>query len=262
MNAPLKSAPKLDCSPDEWEARVDLACAYRAVSAMGWHHSLIFNHISTRVPGTQSHFLINPFGLLYTEITASNLLKVDIDGNKLNPSPYPVLMAGFVVHRSIHMARDDAHAVIHTHSRAGVAVSCQKQGLLPINLGSMGLYDKIAYYDVEGVTNDAEESEHIAQALGNKNVAILRNHGLLTCGPSMGHAFNLMRRLEMACETQVLAQAGGTELIFPPMDVVKKTGQQTTQIVQKKEIDASDGPSILWQAVRRWMTQVDPGYMD
>ena len=136
MNAPheRKSAPKINCSPEEWEARGDLACAFRAVSAMGWHHSLIYNHLSMRVPGTQSHFLINPFGLLYTEITASNLLKVDIDGNKLNPSPYPMLMAGFVVHRSIHMARHDANAVIHTHSKAGVAVSCQKQGLLPIKL--------------------------------------------------------------------------------------------------------------------------------
>ena len=133
-----------------------------------------------------------------------------------------MLMAGFVVHRSIHMARADAHAVIHTHSKAGVAVSCQKQGLLPINLGAMHLHDKIAYYDCEGVTNEAEESEHIAKALGNKNVAILRNHGLLTCGPTMGHAFHLMRRLEMSCETQVMAQSGGAELIFPPMDVVKK----------------------------------------
>jgi ribulose-5-phosphate 4-epimerase/fuculose-1-phosphate aldolase len=178
MNAPLKSVPRIECSPEEWEARVDLACAYRIVSAMGWHHSLIYNHISMRVPGTQSHFLINPFGLLYNEITASNLLKVDLDGNKLVPSQYPVLMAGFVVHRSIHMAREDAHAVIHTHSKAGVAVACQEQGLLPINLGAMHLFDKIAYYDVEGVTNDAEESAHIAQALGNKNVMILQSRPL------------------------------------------------------------------------------------
>ena len=262
MNAPLKSAPNIECSAEEWEARVDLACAYRAVSAMGWHNSIIYNHISTRVPGTKSHFLINPFGLLYNEITASNLLKVDIDGNKLMPSPHPVLMAGFVVHRSIHMARDDAHSVIHTHSKAGVAVACQKQGLLPINLGAMHLHDKIAYYDVQGVTNDAEESEEIAKSLGNKNVAILRNHGLLTCGPTMGHAFHLMRRIESACETQVMAQAGGAELIYPPMDVVQRTSQQTTQIVQQKEINSADGPALLWGAVRRWMVQLDPSYMN
>ncbi len=261
MNAPLKSVPRIECSPEEWEARVDLACAYRVVSAMGWHHSLIYNHISSRVPGTESHFLINPFGLLYNEITASNLLKVDLDGNKLIPSQYPMLMAGFVVHRSIHMARADAHCVIHTHSKAGVAVACQEQGLLPINLGAMHLYDKIAYYDVEGVTNDAEESEHIAKALGTRNVLILRNHGLLTCGPTMGHAFHLMRRLEMSCETQVMAQSGGAKLIYPPMDVVRKTASQTTQLVQKKEKDTADGPAILWAAARRWMEQIDPGYM-
>ena len=260
MNAPLRSAPTIDCSVEEWEARVDLACAFRAVSQMGWHHSLIYNHLSSRVPGTQSHFLINPFGLMYHEITASNLLKVDIDGNKLMPSPHPVLMAGFVVHRSIHMAREDAHCVIHTHSKAGVAVACQAQGLLPINLGAMNLHDKIAYYDVEGVTNDQEESDHIAAALGNKKVMILRNHGLLTCGASMGEAFNLMRRLEMACETQVLAQSGGTALIFPPMEVVRKTASQTTQIV-KTETSGAEGPAILWVAVRRWMEQIDPSFL-
>jgi ribulose-5-phosphate 4-epimerase/fuculose-1-phosphate aldolase len=261
MNAPHLASPKIDCTPEEWAARVDLACAYRVVSQMGWHHSIIFNHISSRVPDTKSHFLINPFGLMYHEITASNLLKVDLDGNKLTPSPHPLHMAGFVVHRSIHMAREDAHCVIHTHSKAGVAVACQEQGLLPINLGAMNLYDKIAYYDVEGITNDAEESDRIAQALGNKNVMILRNHGLLTCGETMGHAFNLMRRLEMSCETQVMAQAGGAKLIFPPMNVVQKTSKQTTEIVNQDK-NASDGPGLLWAAVRRWMAQIDPSYMD
>jgi ribulose-5-phosphate 4-epimerase/fuculose-1-phosphate aldolase len=263
MNAPmeLKSAPKIDCSPEEWEARVDLACAYRAVSAMGWHNSLIYNHISTRVPGKEPHFLINPFGLMYHEITASNLLKIDLDGNKLVPSPHPVLMAGFVVHRSVHMSREDAKCVIHTHSKAGVAVACQEQGLLPITLGAMNLSNKLAYYDVEGATLDADESERIAKALGNKDVMILRNHGLLTVGPSMGHAFNLMRRLESACESQVLAQAGGAKLTMPPAHVVEKTANQSTKLVDKGAAQ-TDGPGILWAAVRRWMTQIDPSYMD
>lgn len=263
MNAPqeMKSTPKIDCSQEEWDARVDLACAYRAVAQMGWHTSLIYNHISTRVPGPETHFLINPFGLMYHEITASNLLKIDLDGNKLVPSPYPVLMAGFVVHRSVHMSREDARCVIHTHSKAGVAVACQEQGLLPISLGAMHLSDKIAYYDVEGVTDDAAESDRIAQALGTKNVMILRNHGLLTCGKNMANAFNLMRRLESACESQVLAQAGGAKLLMPPMDVVRKTAGQTTKRADKGA-DAFDGPEILWAAVRRWMAQIDPSYMD
>jgi len=263
MNAPLelRSQPKIDCSPEEWEARVDLACAYRAVSAMGWHHSIIFNHISTRVPGKEPHFLINPFGLMYHEITASNLLKIDLDGNKLVPSPHPVLMAGFVVHRSVHMSREDAKCVIHTHSRAGVAVACQKQGLLPINLSSMNLSNKLAYYDVEGATLDTDESQRIAAALGDKEVMILRNHGLLTCGPTMAHAFNHMRRLESACESQVLAQAGGCELNMPPAHVVNKTAHQKGGVVNAGpgESGTSD---ILWAAVRRWMTQLDPSYMD
>ncbi len=262
MNAPLtlQSTPKIDCSPEEWEARVDLACCYRIVSHLGWHHSLIYNHISMRVPGPEVHFLLNPFGLMYHEITASNLLKVDLEGRKVNPSPYPVHTAGFVVHSSVHRVREDVKCVIHTHSKAGVAVACQEQGLLPIDLGSMGLYDKIAYYDVEGVTNDVAECDRLAAALGNKNVMILRNHGLLTCGPTAARAFDLMRRIELACETQIMAQSGGVALRMPPMDVVRKTTGQSTMTMDK-DTDI-DGPGMVWAAVRRWMAQIDPNYMD
>ncbi|MES2563059.1 MAG: class II aldolase/adducin family protein [Pseudomonadota bacterium] len=260
MSAQLKlqPTPKIECSPEEWEARVDLACCYRIVSHLGWHHSLIYNHISMRVPGPEVHFLLNPLGLMYHEITASNLLKIDLDGKKVVPSPYPVHTAGFVVHSSVHRVREDVKCVIHTHSKAGVAVACQEQGLLPINLGAMGLYDKIAYYDVEGVTNDTDECKRIAQALGNKNVMILRNHGLLTCGATAGHAFNLMRRLELACETQIMAQSGGAKLIYPSMDVVRKTSGQTTMTVDQG-VDV-DGPGMMWAAVRRLMDQLDPSY--
>src|SRR6185369_15739323 len=228
MNAPLTlhTTPTIDCSPEEWEARVDLACLYRIVSHLGWHKSIIYNHISMRVPGPEVHFLLNPLGLMYTEITASNLLKVDLKGRKVNPSPYPV----------------------HT---AGVAVSCQKQGLLPINLGSMGLHDKIAYYDCEGVTNEADECERIAAALGDKNVLILRNHGLLTCGATAGEAFNLMRRLESACEVQIMAQSGGAKLSMPPMEVVgKTTGQGTMTMDQNADAKGTeaDGPAKIGRA--------------
>ncbi len=266
MNAPLtmKTTPTIDCSPEEWEARVDLACLYRVVSHLGWHKSIIYNHISMRVPGPEVHFLLNPLGLMYTEITASNLLKVDLKGRKVNPSPFPVHTAGFVVHSSVHRVREDVKCVIHTHSNAGVAVSCQEQGLLPINLGSMGLYDKIAYYDCQGVTNEADECEQIAAALGKKNVLILRNHGLLTCGATAGEAFNLMRRLETACEIQVMAQSGGAKLSMPPMNVVAKTtGQVTMTMDQEAEAKGAqaDGPAMLWAAVRRWMAKVDASYM-
>ncbi len=262
MSAQLKlqTPPRIDCSPEEWEARVDLACCYRVVSHLGWHHSIIYNHISMRVPGPEVHFLLNPLGLMYHEITASNLLKVDLKGNKVVPSPYPVHTAGFVVHSSVHRVREDVKCVIHTHSKAGVAVACQKQGLLPINLGAMALSDKIAYYDVEGVTNDVDECARIAQALGDKNVLILRNHGLLTCGRTAGEAFNLMRRLELACETQIMAQSGGVKLRMPPQNVVSKTAGQTTQTVDKGT--DVDGPAMVWAAVRRWMEQIDPSYMN
>ena len=266
MNAPLtlQTTPTIDCSPEEWEARIDLACLYRVVSHMGWHKSIIYNHISMRVPGEDTHFLLNPLGLLYTEITASNLLKVDLKGRKVNPSPYPVHTAGFVVHSSVHSKRQDAHCVIHTHSNAGVAVSCQEQGLLPINLASMNLHDKIAYYDCEGVTNEADECERIAAALGHKNVLILRNHGLLTCGKTAGEAFNLMRRLETACEIQIMAQSGGAKLSMPPMNVVQKTTQQVTMTMDQNaeaKGENADGPAMMWAAVRRWMAQIDASYM-
>src|SRR6185436_14131004 len=174
---------------------------------------------------------------------------VDLNGNKVNPSPYPVHTAGFVVHSSVHRVREDVKCVIHTHSKAGVAVACQEQGLLPINLGAMALADKIAYYDVEGVTNDVDECTRLGQALGNKNVMILRNHGLLTCGKTAGEAFNLMRRLELACETQIMAQSGGVKLHMPPQQVVNKTAGQTTMTMDKGT--DVDGPAMVWAAVRR-----------
>src|SRR5690606_10152303 len=151
----------------EWQARVDLACCYRAVYAMGWNNSIIYNHITLRVPGTEE-FLINPFGMMYDEITASNLIKVDWEGNKLSQSDWPVLKQGFVVHSAVHRVRDDVVCVIHTHSRAGVAVACQAEGLMPLSLESMAFTDRIAYYDVRGVTDDESERQAMADALGDK----------------------------------------------------------------------------------------------
>src|SRR4051812_27612908 len=200
----LTTPQTIDCSPEEWETRVDLACCYRAVEHMGWHKDSVYNHISLRVPGPEKHFLINPFGLMYQEITASNLLKIDLDANKITPSPYPVYAAGFVVHSPIHRLRDDVHCIIHTHSNAGMAVACQKQGLLPLSLAALMLLDLIAYYDCGGLGDDPDQCEGLARAVGGKQIMIMRNHALLACGQTVGEPSRLRRNLEPACEVQVM----------------------------------------------------------
>ena len=266
MSAQLKpnTARPLNCSPEEWALRQDLACCYRAVEHMGWHKDSIYNHISVRIPGPEHHFLINPFGLMYQEVTASNLLKVDLKANKVVPSPYPVFAPGFVVHSSVHAAREDVACVVHTHSFAGMAVSAQEQGLLPLTLGSMGLQGRIAYYDCEGVTDDPTECERITAALGTQNAMILRNHGLLTCGDTVGQAFALMRRLEDACATQIMAQSGGARLNIPPAQVVQKTAAQAKVSIAKPFLMGADKETskkdVAWDAMRRLMDNLYPDY--
>src|SRR5579883_1742506 len=249
-----KTEPRIDCSPEEWEARVDLACAYRLFDHFGWH-SLIYNHITLRLPGTDRHFLINPFGLMYREVTASNLLKVDIDGNKLVPSPWEVWEAGYVVHSSVHRTREDVTCVMHTHTTAGVAISCQADGLIPLDLTSMLFTNRIAYHDFEGITTNRDECERIARDLGDKKVMILRNHGLLTCGATIADAFQEMYQLEQACRIQLAAQSSGAKLNLPPASVGNKTATQSE----------SEGMSKLnqlqWNAMRRWMEELDPSFM-
>ena len=169
----------------EWSARQDLALAYRLFDQFGWHE-LIYNHITVRVPDEEGRFLINPFGLMYREITASNLVKIDVDGRVLSTPSSRINPAGFVVHAAVHACRADAHAVIHSHTTAGQAVSCQRQGLLPLSFSSVFFHERIAYHDFEGITLDRDECGRLAQDLGSSNVMILRNHGLLTCGPYPG----------------------------------------------------------------------------
>jgi ribulose-5-phosphate 4-epimerase/fuculose-1-phosphate aldolase len=246
--------PSIDCSPEEWQARLDLACAYRLFHHLGWH-SLIYNHITLRVPGPETHFLINPFGLMYREVTASNLLKVDLDGNVLSPSPWPLFEAGFVVHSAVHAAREDVACVMHTHTDAGVAVACQADGLLPLDLVSLNFTDRVAYHDLEGITVDRGECARIAANLGARNVLILRNHGLLTCGPTIGVAFQLMYLLDQACRVQLMAQASGAALNFPSLELGRRV------VDQKENHPANDNMDMLWTAMRRWMTDLDPGYM-
>jgi ribulose-5-phosphate 4-epimerase/fuculose-1-phosphate aldolase len=256
-----RKQPQIDCSPEEWQLRVDLACAYRLVAHFGWHQ-LIYNHLTARVPGKEVHFLINPFGLMYREIKASNLLKIDLEGNKVMPSPHPVLQAGFVVHRSVHMCREDVVSVMHSHSVAGVAVACQEQGLLPMNLNSMVFDGRIAYHDCEGITIDVAECDRIAASLGTKDVMILRNHGLLTCGDTVGAAFANLYNLELACQMQLAAQSSGAKLRLPPAAVIENTKKLRFGAEQKDKGRVAEQNAILWAAMRRWMDDIDPGYAE
>ena len=211
-------------SEEEWQARVDLAAAYRLVAHYGWTH-LINNHISLRVPGTQHQFLINPFGLLYEQVTASNLVKIDVDGNILDETPYQVNRAGFVIHSAIHMAREDLHAVLHTHTVAGQALSALDCGLIPLNQSAMRFYKRIGYHDFEGVANDLDERERIVRDLGEYKCLILKHHGLLTAGVNVGEAFNLMYYLEKSCETQMMVLASNQPYSLPSESSCEKSAQ-------------------------------------
>lgn len=195
-----------DMDPTEWALRVELAACYRVFHHLGWTES-IFNHISVRVPGDAPHYLINPFGLLYSEVTARNLVCIDLDGQSVRPSPYGVNVAGFVIHSAIHRHRPDAHCVMHTHTTAGMAVACKQGGLRSDNFNSAQLHGRVAYHDFEGITTDTGEQARIVRSLGDKEVLILRNHGLLVAGPHVPQAFATMWCLQRACEVQVLTDS-------------------------------------------------------
>jgi len=245
---------KSGVSEEEWKTRVDLACAYRLVAHQGWLHG-IANHISIRVPGGDDHFLLNPYGLEYREVTASSLVKIDLDGNKVMDSPFNVNRAGFVIHSAIHAARKDVTCALHTHTEAGMAVSALKCGLLPLNMSAIRFYNRIAYHDYEGVTLDTEERERIAEHLGTHYAMILRNHGLLTLGRNIGEAFYLMYNLEKACKSQLTAMATGAELAIPAAEVLEKSAQQSWQ-AGNNHTDVHPA----WPAFMREMDDLDPSY--
>jgi ribulose-5-phosphate 4-epimerase/fuculose-1-phosphate aldolase len=240
-------------SEAEWKLRVDLAACYRLVALYGWS-DLVFTHISARIPGPDHHFLINPYGLMFDEITASSLVKVDQQCNKLIDSPFPVNPAGFVIHSCIHEVREDAGCVLHTHSRAGVAVSAQKAGLRPISQQSTLILPSLAYHDYEGIALRDDEKPRLQKDLGDKRFLILRNHGLLVVGSSVPDAFLSMYFFENACRIQIDAQAGGAELtevdprILHGMEEVMKKGS------------AGQGPMIAWPALIRRLDRLDPSY--
>lgn len=236
----------------EWQARVELAAAYRLVALHGWTN-LVNNHISLRVPGTEDQFLINPYGFLYEQITASSLVKIDVDGKVLEESPYEVNQAGFVIHSAIHMARRDLHCVLHTHTVPGQAVSALDCGLLPLNQAAMRFYDRIGYHDFEGIARDVDERERIVRDLGEHQCLILRNHGLLTAGADAGEAFHLMYHLVRSCETQMMVLASGQPYSVPPPEVCEKTARQYYRGGRRLG-------QLEWPALMKLLDSIDSSY--
>ncbi len=251
----LKSVRRQDSG--EWQARVDLAAAYRLTAILGWT-DMLGTHISCRVPGTADQFLINPYGMLFEEITASSLIKIDVEGNKLSASAYEVNKAGFTIHSAIHMGRDDAHAVMHLHTGYGVAVSAQKGGLLPITQQALTALNLVRYHDYEGVALDTSERERLIQDLGDGGLMILRNHGTLSVGATVGEMFHRMYRLERACKFQILAQSGGAEINPVPQEIIDHTFDQGKEIYSKGGM--SEGGKLVWAALKRKLDREDPGY--
>ncbi|MEQ3553340.1 class II aldolase/adducin family protein [Pseudonocardia nematodicida] len=245
---------------EERRLREELAAVYRLVAHFRMT-DLIFTHISQRLPGGDT-FLINPYGLLFSEITASSLVVVGHDGEPVVPTPYRVNPAGFVIHSAIHESRPDAHAVLHTHTRAGCAVAAQRDGLLPVNQFSMEFHDRIGYHDYEGVAlNDAEKSRLVAD-LGPHHALVLRNHGLLTVGDTAGKAFLRMYYLERACEVQIAAQSTGAPLQLPPPDVVEHAARQLTGGTTGDDHDMSDSDDLAWVAMLRLAERIAPDFRD
>ncbi|WP_300353293.1 class II aldolase/adducin family protein [uncultured Alcanivorax sp.] len=240
-------------SAEEWQLRVDLAAAYRLIALHGWD-DLIFTHLSARIPGDEHHFLINPYGMMFDEITASSLVKIDLTGRKVMDSPYEINPAGFTIHSAIHAARPDAHCVMHTHSLNGVAVSAQRGGVLPLSQQSIFVLSSLAYHDYEGVAlNDAEKPRLVAD-LGDRNFFMLRNHGLLTGAPTIPDAFLFMYLFEAACTIQVRAQAGGGELV--PIDPRIIAGAQQ----QAQQVTRGAGGHLAWPGLLRRLDRADPGW--
>jgi ribulose-5-phosphate 4-epimerase/fuculose-1-phosphate aldolase len=240
---------------EEWQLRVDLAAAYRLVAAFGWD-DLVFTHLSARVPGPAHHFLINPYGMMFDEVTASSLVKIDLDGKIVLETPYAINPAGFTIHSAVHAAREDALCVMHTHSRYGIAVSAQKAGLLPLTQNSLFPLASLAYHDYEGIALNADERPRLVADLGDKTFMILRNHGLLTVAPTVADAFLAMYALENACHIQILAQSGGSELLPIPGPILAGIQAQASQVTRGL------GGSLVWPGLLRKLDRMDPSYRD
>ncbi len=254
---PSQQDVRSQVSAEEWQGRVNLAAAYRLVAHFGWD-DLVFTHISARVPGgdhpDQHHFLINPYGWLFDEITASSLVKVDLNGRKVMDSPYDINPAGFTIHSAIHAAREDAQCVMHTHSLNGVAVSAQKNGVLPISQQSTLVLASLAYHDYEGIALRDDEKPRLVGDFGDKTFLMLRNHGLLTVGASPADAFLAMYIFEAACMIQVRAQAGGGELVPVNPQIVAGVQQAAAAVTRGL------GGQLAWPGLLRRLDRLDPSY--
>ncbi|WP_432262534.1 class II aldolase/adducin family protein [Cupriavidus sp. TMH.W2] len=240
-------------SDEEWQLRVDLAACYRLVAHYGWD-DLVFTHISARVPGPEHHFLINPYGALFEEITASSLVKVDLDGQPVIDSPFPVNPAGFTIHSAIHEARDDARCVLHTHSLNGVAISTRRSGLTLVSQQALNVFGSVSYHDYEGLAVRADEKARLVADLGSNPLLILRNHGLLAVGRTIPDAFLAMYTLEAACRIQVLAESGGMPLT-PVSPALLDTIQADSKITTLGKFG-----DLAWPALLRRLDRKDPSF--
>ncbi len=250
-----KSSIREQVSDLEWQARVDLAAAYRLVAHYGWD-DLIFTHISARVPGPEHHFLINPYGMMFEEIRASSLVKVDLEGAIVSETSYIINPAGFTIHGAVHAAREDALCVMHLHTDYGIAVSAQKDGLLPISQQALFPLASLAYHNYEGLAVNDKEKPRLVEDLGTMNNLILRNHGLLTIGTSAAAAFLSMYILERACRIQILAQSARAELVFVPDPILEGVAAQLSVVT------VGQGAALAWPGLLRKLDRIDPSYRE
>ncbi|BDR11626.1 class II aldolase/adducin family protein [Comamonas thiooxydans] len=256
MKTSIQDIPSLQgkISAEEWRTRIDLAAAYRLVALMGWD-DMVYTHITAKIPGPEHHFLINPYGMMFDEITASSLVKVDLAGNVVMDSPFPINPAGFTIHSAVHAAREDAGCVLHTHSVNGVAVSAQADGVLPISQQSIFVLSSLGYHDYEGVALRDDEKPRLVRDLGSNNFFMLRNHGLLTVGQSVADAFMAMYTFESVCMIQVRAQSGGGRLTMIDPAIIATSAQQAQQVTKGMGSGALNWPGLLRRLDRR-----NPGY--
>jgi ribulose-5-phosphate 4-epimerase/fuculose-1-phosphate aldolase len=257
MNLPAGASVRQRCSAAEWSVRVDLAACYRLVELFELS-DLIFNHITVKVPGEQHRYLINPYGLAYDEVTASNLVKIDLEGRIVEPTAHEINPAGFVIHSAVHGARGDAVCVLHTHSPAATAIACLPEGFVPMTQGGYQFHDRIAYHEYEGFAVDQSERKRLVEDLGQHNVMLLRNHGVLTIGRSVAEAFRRLYFLEQACRIQLDVLQSGIKPHLPSAAVAERTARNW----ESGDAGIGTAEPREWQALLRRLDRIDPAYRE